>query len=236
MKDYLKGIDHKQGYQRNPWLPILKAEVEKCKVRGNFRSSNTKDQSCEGKESKFSSLEIDQFTLHLMKGITAAFYGIQDMTVANSKLDKLSIDYRYKKILQVEIPKVLEDVRREDLPFTQPDTNSSTYGNGNVGFTIKHIKRESGTVRYVFLAQTGTNMKGELGRFETGLQFYKASLNITSTSDACKPRNISHQSPEIYDNLIIVVAAICACTLLMVVVSVIAAACCISRSKWFFCF
>lgn len=188
--NFLANENSSSSLNRSPWFHLLRGEKDKCKERGNFYSSYSK--LCGNSGTELRDLDGEAYTLHLMKAITAAFYGIRDMTNANSKLADADVSYRYKKLQQVEIPNTLEENYTHDQPFTQPSCDSSTYGNGQVGYTVYHFKKVNSKLSHVELQQTGIKVSNDIGHFSTVPEFYvnsKPSHSMISENTKCPAKS-----------------------------------------------
>lgn len=156
-----------------------------CKKRGNFYSLF--DNPCTTRTQDIAYLHDESYATQLMKAITAAFYGIRHMADGNVDLKLLGVDFRYERLLEVVIPTTLEGLAKSHHPFTLKGSGD-TYGNGAVGYTIYHIKRENNIDYFELVMKTGFKKGGALGKFETSLAFFKNSEfvpHINSTLFRC---------------------------------------------------
>ena len=132
----------------------------------------------------------EAYSLHLMKAITSTFTAIRNIAFKHG-WDSLSnleqINSWYDEFLEVEIPDTLEGDAKNQMPFTQKETDANKYGNGRVGYTIYNIKGEP---KYGQVLSTGYDYSDTLGDFTAVVEFYKANkytkyITSVSTQDRC---------------------------------------------------
>lgn len=174
----------------NPWISTLQQEDGKCKVRGNFASPYS--VQCPNNMNYTRFLD-ESFSVHLMKAITSMIYGLRSITADQHPgvlFDPSTIALRYHKMLEVEIPSTLEGKLRNRQPFTPVMSDSSTYGNGKVGYSIFNIIDINGRVEYNKVLTTGSAFRERLNRFSSIPQFPKSDGGsgsyFQSTKSGCR--------------------------------------------------
>jgi len=123
-----------------------------------------------------------------MKAITATIYGLRAITLDEHKqflFHPSTIKDRYRELLDVRIPQVLENKGpKNHNPFTEA-------GNGKVGYSIYNIKLEGTNKKptYVLVQRTGSSVNDKLGTAQNLIAFYDGSniptASITSTIPKC---------------------------------------------------
>lgn len=166
----------------NPWLSTLIQEVGNCKLPGTFYGEYS--NPCIANSIDLSGFAEESYSVHLMKAITATVYALRGIAFnivknnPNVLFDPDTVEARYQKFLDIEIPNVLEGVTTHHQPFTDG-------GNGRVGYTIYNI---DGDKSYAKVFITGHDYSDTLGTFDTIPEFYESGTPtpyFTSTSDAC---------------------------------------------------
>lgn len=133
----------------------------------------------------------ESFSVHLMKSITSMIYGLRSIAADQQPgilFDTSTIGRRYLEMLEVEIPSTLEGKLRNKNPFTRPESDSTTYGNGKVGYSIFNI---NSSAEYNKVVTTGSGFKESLNEFSGIPQFPASSGSsggsyLKSTWNGCK--------------------------------------------------
>lgn len=222
----------------NPYLSTLWQINSKCKIRGNFLSEYTRLCNQTADKQFAEGIADESYSVHVMKAISASVYGILgiiDSTGSSEILferDDYNLNRFYEKLLESNIPATLETKDKVKTPFTEKTGDSTTWGNGNVGYIINQIQLRKLSKTVLFynpVAKTGTGIKS---MFEnTGLfEFYKKDepkADITSTKASCQKTSMTTSIPEPVTAApeqngtliaVIVIVAILAIALIVVVV------------------
>lgn len=226
---------------------------QKCKIRGNFLSQHTQEEIQEEEnkilctdDHSFDPLTtLESYAVHLMKAISAAIYGLNSVVSDQGGNESIlfsrtadSVSKIYEKILDRGIPDSLESRVLGELPFTERSSTSTTYGNGNVGYTVNQIQDAKPVAEpfYNPVAITGVGLKESLnvnrilvfypgGDQATSIQSTKADCRaVTATTQRAMDENPANTT------LIAIVAVI---SVLLVIVIVIVVYLFIFKSKFF---
>ncbi|XP_067937580.1 uncharacterized protein [Watersipora subatra] len=199
MRNRLTGMNYTAEVLRNPWLNMLKGRLGKCKERGDFYSDSK--SRCLNHGINFDDSDLaEPFTLHLMKAITAAFYGIQLAYPGEAEWNSQSVDNLYYWMLNTKIPETLE----LEEPFHRP-FSASPKGDGNAGFTITQLQ-----VNHVELEQlTGTSTSDGLPGFNTKMEFYVDNKFSERFTSYCIRPTVPQETQPMLQRIVISLATIC---------------------------
>lgn len=177
----------------NPWRRRLGHLIHRnggVRPRGSFYN----DQRVEDSNSAWQLASTESYAVHLMKAVTAVVRGLDaymfeircdDKTRCDKMLNFQNTEEKYEKIKNAEIPNRLpHDPNQDDTERVFRDS-----GNGNVGFTVFRIDKESENL-YEYDVLTTIPVENEEIVFVNTPTFYDdgvAVSHLNSGDGSCHP-------------------------------------------------